>query len=203
MHPTLSTLLERALSCYLAQDPETLQQLNTLSGKVIKITLSTTNTELYLFPNATGIQVKNKYSGQPDAEITGPILTLLRMRSADPKTTTQLAKEIQIKGDSELAQTFSQILQQIQIDWEEPLSKFTGDTIAHQIGQAARGFKRWGLRAKKSLQMNVTEYLQEEARHLPPREEIEDFFSEIRRLENDVARLEARWHRLDKTLIKT
>lgn len=193
MHQKLTSLLENALRRYLALDPETLTQLETLSGKVIQITLSTTNTVLYLFPHAAGVHIRNHHTGKIDAQISGSLFTLLRMRSADEQTTAKLAKQLEIKGDIHLAQTFSQIFQQIQIDWEEPISKFTTDTIAHQIGAVARGFKHWGLRTQKNIGMNITEYLQEEARHLPPREEIEDFFTDIAHLRNDLARLEAKW----------
>jgi len=192
MKKTLIPLFENALSRYLALDPETLKRLATLSGKVIKIELTNWNTALYFFPHATGIAIKTHHSGKTDAEIKGTLFELARIRLADEKTAATLAKKLEITGDIHLAQTFNHILQQLEIDWEEPLSKFTGDVIAHQIGAFARGLKRWGLQTKKNLGLNITEYLQEESNHLPSREEVEDFFTGISHLQHDLARLEAK-----------
>lgn len=188
----LISLLEHALSRYLALDPETLKRLSTLTGKSIKVELTDYPLAFYLFPNTEGIQIKKQYSGTVDAEIRGSLFTFFRIRIADEQTTTQLARQLKIKGDVHLAQTLSQIMQNIEIDWEEPISHYTGDIIAHQIGTAARGFKRWIRGSKQSLQKNVTEYLQEESHQLPPREEIEDFFTEVSQLQQALDRLEAR-----------
>lgn len=192
MKKKLISLLERAISRYLALDPETLNRLSALSGKVVKIELTDWQTALYLFPSATGIAIQLDHAKKPDAEIKGTLLELVHIRFADEKNAAMLAKKLEIKGDIHLAQTFNQILQQVEIDWEEPLSTFTGDIVAHRIGSFVRGLKRWGLQTKKSLGLNVSEYLQEESGHLPTREEVEDFFSEVSQLQHDLARLEAK-----------
>jgi ubiquinone biosynthesis protein UbiJ len=41
-----------------------------------------------------------------------------------------------------------------------------------------------------NLRQDLTEYLQEESKHLPPRQEVEDFFTDISELRDDVERLE-------------
>lgn len=192
MNKTLTSLLEKALCRYLALDPETLKRLEALSGKVVKIELTDWNTVLYLFPSATGISIKDHYTGKPDATIKGTPFELLRIRLADEKKSAALAKKLEITGDIHLAQTFNHIFQRIEIDWEEPLSTFTGDVIAHQIGSFARSLKHWALQTKKNTGLNITEYLQEESQHLPPREEVEDFFSDLSELQHAVARLEAK-----------
>lgn len=186
---TLS-LLQKAFNHYLALDPEALKRFSTLSGKVVQLTLTSLNTSFYLFPNKTGIDIQIHYTGKIDASIKGSIIDLTRIRFADKKTASSLMKKLEITGDTHLAQTFNQILKEIDIDWEEPLSHLTGDIIAHQIGSFVRRTKQYGSHTKQSLQQNITEYLQEEIRLLPPREEIEDFFAQIKRLQHDIDRLE-------------
>lgn len=192
MRHTLISIIEPALKRYLALDPEALKRLAKLSGEVVKLEITDFNSSVYLFPNVNGIQLKHSYTGKIDAEIKGSVVTFIRLKFADEKNSTQLAKQLEISGDVHLAQTFSQILQQIDVDWEEQIAQLTGDIIAHQIGNFARSFKRWRKQAAASLQANITEYLQEEAQQLPPREEVEDFFTHVYELQNDLLRLEAR-----------
>jgi ubiquinone biosynthesis protein UbiJ len=46
-----------------------------------------------------------------------------------------------IHGDVKTAQLLVDLLQQVEFDFEEELSKFTGDIVAHQVGRIATKFK--------------------------------------------------------------
>ena len=190
-------LLEKALNRYLALDPEAFKKLARLSGKVMTLEITDWHTTLYLLPNATGISLKSskclfeKSTDTIHAEIKGTSLNLLRMGLTQPKDQNATAKSLTIKGDIHLAHQITQILQQLEINWEEPLSRITGDVIAHQIGVLAHRFKHWKSKTKHQVSQNITEYLQEESRQLPTREEVEYFFSSIAQLKNDIARFES------------
>ena len=108
-----------------------------------------------------------------------------------------LASEIQVEGDTDLGQAFNELLSSVDIDWEELLSRAVGDIAAHQIGNTLRGARRWAQRAGKSLSLDTTEYLQEEAGHLPTRVEVDRFLDDIDTYRSDVDRLEARIQRLE------
>jgi len=188
----LTAALERGIAKFLALDQQTLARLAALSGKVIKIEFSDWNATLYLFPGADGIQLQNYYEGEVDATIKGSPISLLRMSVAREEKTAEIAKEMSITGDVELAQTLNHILQQIEIDWEEVLSRCVGDTLAHQMSKVFQSFKQWKKSTLISIRRNVADYLQEESRQLPAKQEVEDFFADIAELQHDVARLEAR-----------
>jgi ubiquinone biosynthesis protein UbiJ len=185
----ITTVLERAIKEYMQLDPETCVRLAALSGKVVKMEFSGWKTALFLFPDAQGIRLQNYYEGPVDAEIKGQPISLLRAGLARGEAATPMAGDITISGDVEIAHTLSRIMQQIQIDWEELLSHILGDVWAHQVGNVARGVKRWRQTISGSMRQNITDYLQEERRYLPPRKEIEDFFTDVSTLRNDVDRL--------------
>ena len=84
----------------------------------------------------------------------------------------------------------------LDIDWEEQLSKLTGDIIAHQLGNAARHGRRAFRFGLDTLEKDSGEYLQEELRLLPTRIETENFSDEVSRISMDVDRLAARLKRL-------
>ena len=80
---------------------------------------------------------------------------------------------MEISGDTELAHQLSKILGTMDIDWEEQLSHFTGDLIAHRVGNLFRTARDWGANSSATLGLDIQEYLQEELRLLPGRLEIE------------------------------
>lgn len=190
MKTLFTALLEKALRKYLQMDPDTLNHLGKLSGKVIKVTFTELDSSLFLLPDANGIRVRAVFDGLPDAEIKGSVFVLLYASTSEDAA--ELRNRIELSGDIELAQKFSQILQQRHVDWEEPLSKFIGDIGAHKVGNFVRGIKQWGQHAKDRLQENLSNYLTEELGMFPPREELEDFFYDIYELRNDVERFQAK-----------
>lgn len=183
----LVALIERVICRYVGLDPAAAKQLGALTGRVIKLQLPEWG-ELYILPYAGGIHLKRHCAETPHATIISSPLLLLRIALTRNQ---HLAQQLQVQGDIQLVQTLNRILQQLDIDWEEHLSHITGDVIAHQIGNAARSFQKWRRQFGRQLQNNLTHYLQEESGHLPPREEVEDFFADITTLQQDVERLEA------------
>jgi ubiquinone biosynthesis protein UbiJ len=103
---------------------------------------------------------------------------------------------VEIQGDSELGHRFGNLLGKLEIDWEEQLSKLTGDLLAHQTGNLVRGAGAWARAARASLAQDLPEYLQEELGLLPSRIEVGEFLAEVDRLRDDAERLEQRIQRL-------
>ncbi|MCB1903235.1 MAG: sterol-binding protein, partial [Gammaproteobacteria bacterium] len=90
------------------------------------------------------------------------------------------------------------ILAAMDIDWEEQLSHFTGDLLAHKTGNLLRTVRNWGTSSSTSLKLDLKEYLQEELRLLPGRLEVETFLGNVDVLRDDVERLQARLIQLQK-----
>lgn len=107
---------------------------------------------------------------------------------------------VEISGDVELGRRFKELLDGIVIDWEEQLSRLTGDVIAHQIGRSVRAAHAFGTDTLHTLGRNFAEYQQEEARNLPAATEVAEFLAAVDVLRDDTARLEARIARLQARL---
>lgn len=197
--PTLNSAvfagLETALNKTLALDPDTLQRLQTLSGKVIAMELRGLELTLYMLPDAEGIQLMSHFDNTPDTTLSGAPFALLRMANSKPGEGL-FTGDVEIRGDVELGQRFQRILNGLDIDWEEHLSHLSGDIVAHQTGSLIRELKAWGTQAADSLNLDITEYLQQETHALPTKTEVEDFLTEVDDLRMSADRLQARVHRL-------
>lgn len=190
-------MLESAINAALALDSETVARLGGLSGKVVAMELEGTGITLFMLPGREGLRLMGRYEGEPDTTLSGTPLALLRL-GGDRPGDGLFSGDVKIHGDVELGQRMQRILGELDIDWEEHLSHLTGDVVAHQLGNLARGVMRWGRRAAENLQRDLVDYVQEERRDLPSRPELDEFLAAVDRLRSDVDRLTAHVDRLQR-----
>jgi ubiquinone biosynthesis protein UbiJ len=190
--------VEGAFNTLVAMDPEARRRLAAMQGKVIAVRLKGIDLSLYLIPTDRGVQVYSHYTDEPDTEITGTPIGLLSLGLGN--TDAMFEGDVEINGDTELGQAFKRMLDQLQIDWEEQLSRITGDALSHHIGRVVRGGLQWGGRTLNTLARDVAEYLQQESRDLPTQAEIEPLLNGIDNFRDDVARLQARVARVQHAL---
>ena len=188
--------LEKALNGYLKLDPTALGRMSTLAGKVIAIELRGLNIVFYLLPGKAGVAVRGVVGAAPDTTFRGTPLSLMRLGLVKNQHNLLFSGDVEIFGDTETGQRFKEILDTLEIDWEEQLSKIVSDVVAHKVGNVVRGIQDWSAQTIDSLNADITEYMQEESRMLPRREETEEFLSSVDILRADVDRLEKRVARL-------
>ncbi len=199
-----ANLLQSAINRYFQLDPESLTNCAALENKVIGIKLQRSPIRFYLqfTPDPQQhykILVLNHHE-KPDATITGTPIAFIKSRLPTADPTSKAPAGINIEGDIHVAKAFNEVLDDLDIDWEEQLAKFTGDTVAHGLSKLLRGGLKWGKSTCQSVQENITEFMQEEARCIPPRAEVEDFITDIQTLVADTDRIAARVQRLKQHL---
>lgn len=188
--------LETACNRYLALDDEALPKLAKFEGKVIAIEILGINQKIYMFPSAEGMMILGDFDADADTTLSGTPMALARLGMADDPASVMFSGDVQISGDIRLGNQFKKVLQQLNIDWEEQLSKLVGDVAAHQIGNAVRDFSRWFQRINLSMHLNTGEYLQEEVRMVVGKAELDRFVKNVDELRDAVERLEARITRI-------
>jgi ubiquinone biosynthesis protein UbiJ len=162
-----------------------------LEGRSLAVVTGVNAFDLYFTVVAGRLECHAGTLPEPDATLRGSPLNLARLASNDPEAVIR-AGHVRISGDADIATDFRALLDIVRPDWEEELSRFTGDVVAHEVGQAARGFARWAVRARSSLGRSFAEYLTEESRDLVARAEVEEFNREVDELTAAVDRCAAR-----------
>jgi ubiquinone biosynthesis protein UbiJ len=190
------TLLTGVANRLLRLDPETLRRLGEMEGKVIRLDLGEAERvlTLFVFPSAQGLRFEREHDGAPHVTLRGAVPVFARLAR-----TGIAAGELQISGDIDLGSRFRRILEEIELDWEEPLSRVVGDIAAHRIGQAARSFVAWGRDAAKHVARDTAEYLQEESRVLASRMRVDEFLKAVDDLRLDADRLQKRLEQLERS----
>jgi len=195
---TLAAALETALELYLKQDPDALRRCTVLEGKVIALEFTGLDLSLYFIPGTNGILVAGHYEGEVDTRLRGSPFGFAKLMLGS-RENALFEGAVEIQGDTEAGQQFQDILSTVDWDWEEQLSQVTGDVIAHQTGNLARKATQFINDSRSTLQQDVSEYLQEEARLLPGRIELGYFLEEVDQVRSDIDRLSARVERLLQT----
>lgn len=189
--------LETAVNQWLALDPDALARFALCYGKVIAVDIQGTGLTLYCLPAASGIALMTQYAGKPDTTLSGRPVALFKLASGD-SAKVMLDGEVTIRGDVDTGQAFKRAMDQMDIDWEEHLSRLTGDVIAHKAGQLFREFSHWWTNSSSRFAGNMREYIQDEVQLTPTRAETEQLYQDIETLRDDLARLGARISRLQK-----
>ena len=198
--PLLATAaLEKALNQCLQLDPETLAQVTRLEGAVIALQVQGLGQAIYLVPTATGLRVQSVFEGTPDVTIKGGPFSLARLGLSEQPASV-FGDGVEMEGDAHLGRKIQHILDSLDLDWEEQLSRVTGDVVAHQVGNTVRDFFGWGRKAADTFGLDVAEYLQEESRDLVVKGELKSFLDGVDVLRADVDRLTQRVQRLRANL---
>ena len=187
----LATALETVLNQALRLDPPSLQTLGTLTGKIIRIEVSSLNWQFNVFPDNQGLIILSQYHGEVNTQVRGAPFTLLRLLLQSDSTLID-NPEVTTQGDVYLAQQLLTVLHNLQLDWDKHLARLLSAVPAHQLARLLRKSQEYTTTGFNTLQRQITSYLQEKTRHLPARAEVDHFVKEIEQLQEEVDRFERR-----------
>ena len=190
------SLLETAFNNYLALDPEAPEKLTAFDGKVICIDIRGLNKRIYLLIKGSKISVLKQHCAEPDATIIGSPAALFKLGVHRDSAPLFFAGEVEIRGDTRLGRQFKSLLADMDIDWEEHLSRLIGDIAAHRVAGLFNELKEWGESVAGNFADDVGEYLQEESRDVVSGAEMGMFYQQVDKLRDDTERLKARIDRL-------
>lgn len=190
---SLFTALEVAIKVALRQDPAALRRLGRLDGKVIALQVTAPQLKLFVFPVLDGIEFSSGYDSDADCSVAGRASDFLEVLLDEQKT---FGSGIQLSGDTQIAISLKDCLQQLNIDWEALLADRIGDLAAHQFADIFRVGRSYLRESSASLLDDMDDYLHEEIRLLPAKVELEQYYNQVDQLRLQVDRLQARIERL-------
>ena len=188
----VAPIVETLVNGWLRLDPDIRAGLSGEAPSCIAVELTELSLSVYLVLDHGEIHVRSEPFGTPAVWIRGPTPSLFAMLLTD-----RIRSDVVIEGDADLAARLHHAVRGVDIDWEEQLSKVTGDAVAHEVGKSARVGLRWLRDVGESLRLDAKEYLTEESLMLPTRSEIETYMDGVDALRSDIDRLEAHIARLE------
>lgn len=178
-------------------DQQVVERCQELQGNCIEIHLTDVDLRLFCHPGSWGIRLSLDEPAKPvDATISGRTVALLSLAMQEDQISTSIQEQVSINGNAAVAQKMQKILTELDLDWEETLSHYTGDVLAYRIHQQALSTADWLRKSLISLAQTSSEYLREESRLSPTQVEFERFQQQATMLKQDVERADVRLRHL-------
>ncbi len=193
---SLTAFLDRITRLLLNLDPDGREKLARLKGRIFCLEVTAPKITLYLIPTEHGLELADECDGEPDVTLTGPLSAFIRLVRPESQGNLSADNQIRMQGDAEAGQAFGKVLSQLDIDWEEGLSRLVGDTPARKMGNILRDLNGWAAESVDLSRTDAAEYLQEEKRLLATNLAHERFCNDVNNLRADVDRIEQRILRL-------
>ncbi len=185
-------ILQKAINHALALDENSGQKMDSLDGKTIEIIVAPLDVTFFIRFEQQQLLLLDRTSEPVDTSIYSSPLGLIRLSFLPASEARSLFNnKVRFSGDVDVGVRVKKLFDSLDIDWEGHLAEFTGDVVAYQIGSLVKKGLSFTSQVHHSLVQNSTDYIQEEARLSPGREEVADLFTDIDTLSHDVARLEA------------
>lgn len=196
----ITTILESSINRYLALDPAAGASLDLLDNKSVSLKLKEFSSAIFFKVEDQKIKVFSSFEDETDVHMLSSIPVLINMTVASRGDESILGSEIEMSGNMEVGRQFRDIFKNLDIDWEEILSRYTGDIVAHKLGNGFRQFNHWLGATKQSIQRDISEYLQQESQQLPEADEVNGFIAQVDSIRQSVERAEARIKLLQNAL---
>lgn len=190
----LKELSTRVIQHLLAQNEWAAPMLQPFASQSVQLNFVLFKTTLVILENGS-LAIAGE-TNLPNATITIPPSLLLRLIAKDESAKLQ----IKVDGDTHLATSLAKVLSNVRWDYEDDLSKLTGDISASKVGALSRQSVSAIKDSATNLAEMLSEYWQEEKPMLAKKRHIEQFNSDVDTLRADIERMEKRLNKLAKKL---
>jgi len=181
---------------FLKLDVESAKQLSQFEGKRVQIKIDDLQLEYNFYFLDNELFVSEIAHQSITASINGNLNDFLSALAAEHSSDAVFKGQLNFTGDVNTAKQFQTFAQSLNIDWHEPLAQFFGDPVGHTIASGITKLSEWLIDTGKTVQTDISEYLQEESRVTPSESEQQQFFQQVDQLRSRADRLNARFNQL-------
>ena len=184
----LLSIAEPMLNHVLQYDSDASNKLKKLNNKSLSVELTdlSVNLTVKVFDNKVFVSGQSESA---DCVIKTSLDGLQKLSDAAQITAMIRQGQLDLEGDLHVAQGFSGLLMDNDIDWQEWLSEYLGDAMTFKLSQAIKKQKTHWARKKRDLDYTAQSALVDELRVTPDRIEVERFVADVDQLNAQTERL--------------
>lgn len=189
--------LETSANQVLVFDPASRKKIANIQ-EVLCIQVTAPKIKFYCCGSEDGIRLMSHCELPVAAQLSGSVADLLSVL----KQPDNLARsDVDFVGSTGVLQKWQDVLQTLDIDWEDAISQILGDIAGPLAASGIRSSAQW---TQSQIQEHVRllgEYITEEQSITPSRTEVTHFFEQVSDLKLDADRLSAKLSQLRKKVM--
>ncbi|KDN13252.1 hypothetical protein BGI40_06170 [Snodgrassella communis] len=108
--------------------------------------------------------------------------------------------DVHISGDHALGMAILPLIQALQYDWRNDLTRLLGDTVGGKVAQELENLYQHGRAISHGIAAQVADYVRESDAAVVGQQQLQQFTAQVETLRDDSARLAARIARLQQKL---
>lgn len=195
VNATIETTLNKLIS--LGHDSDA--ALDALSGHVIHIQLNEYKEPLFFYIANRRIEVLGSYEGEASVTLGLGIDTLIALKNKQNISELIKREQLVIDGDIKVLQRFADLLTDLDIDWAEHLSAYTGDVLAHRLSNNAKKLATAVQAQSVNSKHALADYLKHEAKLTISPLEFIHFSDQVESLSQQVEKIAQTISQLEKS----
>jgi len=172
-------------------------ELRKLAQKTLTINLSELNFPISLSVDNSNILVSG-LTERSDCTINTSIKTLQKLKAEQQLTELIKQNKLDLVGDIKVAQQFSTLAENLNIDWQSELANHIGDVPTHKIIQLSKKVSDKFNFVTKQIKADASEYLVHEKRLVVTRSQIAQFNQQVNQVSHQVDEIATRIANLSK-----
>lgn len=190
----IAASIETTINTALIYDPSSRKKIARLHD-TLAINISTPAITLYIHGQENGVAVLTYCEAPVATQLSGSAFALMGLLNQP----ASLANSgVALTGNVHLLQQWQNIVETLDIDWEDAISRVLGDIAGPLVSRNIQRSSVWLTAQAKEQQRLISEYLSEELHVVPSKPEIEAFINDIGDITLHTDRLTARIDALQK-----
>lgn len=138
-----------------------------------------------------------------DCTVSTSIKTLQALKNKQSLTDLIKQNKLDLSGDIKVAQQFTHLIENLNIDWQSELANHIGDLPTHKLMLLGKQVNNKFQFATKQIKADASEYIVHEKRLVVTRSQIEYFNQQVNQISNQVDQLSNRLEALTKGHLNT
>lgn len=186
----IAATLEAAFNRALKYDPGSRAQLAKLAGRVIALDCTEPACKLFFVVDGDTLRVQAHCETTSDCTVRGRATEFAKLALSGQHSLADSG--VYIEGNPGVMQQVQNLVQGLEIDWEDALGEVIGSLPAHALAESLRAKARWAKPRAEALPGYLSDLVTSELNLLPSANEAEALYDDIDQLRARAARLSAR-----------
>lgn len=191
------SVIEPLLNNLLKQDASAQDKMTKLDGKSFSVQLTNLSIQLKLSVRNDKLYLSNNLEGS-DCKVITSTDQLKQLSDASQLTKLIREEKLELEGDLAIAQGFSSLLMDNDIDWQNALAKYIGDGMAHRVVEKIESLSRLFRTKSTDANYTVSSLMTDELKVAPTAAEVADFSLQVDEISAQVDRLHSQLTQLRK-----